>query len=280
MPAMLPILYGVVVGLTLGLTGGGGSIFAVPLLVYGVGVGPHQAVAISLAAVGATAAIGAIHRLRRGEVEIGVGLIFAAAGSLGTPVGAWIGARLSAGLLLLVFAGLMLFIAARMWRRASKSPEESRIVRASTWDDDDTSGPACRHDPTGRLRLTDKCTIAMSVVGLVTGILSGLLGVGGGFIIVPALMFFSTLGVYRAVATSLLVITIVGAAGLISHLAAGNALDLSLTATFVVGGAIGMGLGTKLSLRLSGPALQRLFSAAILVLACFILAKHFLGSDM
>ncbi|MBT3345892.1 MAG: sulfite exporter TauE/SafE family protein [Gemmatimonadetes bacterium] len=278
MPDLLPILFGVIVGLTLGLTGGGGSIFALPLLVYGMGVDPHQAVAVSLAAVGATAAIGAIHRLRRGEMEIGVGLIFAAAGSLGTPVGAWIGARLPSDLLLLTFSGLMLFVAVRMWLRSIRRPEESLIVRGSIWDDDDTNGPACRHDPTGRLRLTGRCTIAMSVVGLVTGILSGLLGVGGGFIIVPALMFFSTLGVYRAVATSLLVITIIGSAGLISHLVAGNPLDLAMTAKFVIGGTIGMGLGTRLSLRLSGPALQRLFAVAILLLASFMVASHLFGA--
>ena len=269
--------FGIVVGLSLGLTGGGGSILAVPLLVYGLAVAPHEAVGVSLAAVGATALMGTVQRLRRGEVEIGVGLIFAAAGIVGAPVGAMIGRRVPDGLLLLLFAGLMGLVAARMWWRAGRQPEEARVVRASHSEDDPGTGPACRHDPSGRLHLTGRCTVAMSVVGVFTGVLSGLFGVGGGFIIVPALMFFSTLSIHRAVATSLLVIALIGASGVAGHVLAGKALDWGLTATFVAGGAVGMLLGGLLARRLSGPRLQRLFSIAIIGLALFIVSRHLLG---
>ena len=90
----LTIIFGAAVGFSLGLTGGGGSILAVPLLVYGLAVAPRQAVGISLAAVGTTALVGAIQRRWRGEVEIGTGLMFAIAGMLGAPAGSWIGLRL------------------------------------------------------------------------------------------------------------------------------------------------------------------------------------------
>ncbi|MDP6700092.1 MAG: sulfite exporter TauE/SafE family protein, partial [Candidatus Latescibacteria bacterium] len=122
----LGLLCGAVVGFSLGLTGGGGSIFAVPLLVYGLDVAPREAVGISLAAVGATALLGAIQRLRAREVEIGIGLLFAVGGVLGAPVGSWLGRQLSADVLLLLFAGLMAFVAARMWSRAIRRPEETR----------------------------------------------------------------------------------------------------------------------------------------------------------
>ena len=86
----LSLIFGAVVGLSLGLTGGGGAIFAVPLLVYGLGVDPREAIAISLAAVGATSLVGFLHRWKLGQVEIRTGLLFAVAGMVGAPVGTWI----------------------------------------------------------------------------------------------------------------------------------------------------------------------------------------------
>ena len=105
-------------GLSLGLTGGGGAIFAVPLLVYWIGVDPPTAVAISLITVAATAAVGAVERWRYGQVEIPTGLLFAAAGMLTAPVGSWLGGRIPEQPLLVSFAMLMLVIAVRMWRKA------------------------------------------------------------------------------------------------------------------------------------------------------------------
>jgi uncharacterized membrane protein YfcA len=115
----LAVIFGLFVGLSLGLTGGGGSILAVPLLVYGLHVAPKEAVGVSLAAVGATALAGAVQRLWRGEVEVATGLMFAAAGMVGAPAGVWLGRRLPEPLLLLSFAALMLWVAARTWRPSS-----------------------------------------------------------------------------------------------------------------------------------------------------------------
>ncbi len=107
----LAILFGCVVGFALGLTGGGGGVFAVPLLVYGMSIDPRQAVGISLAAVGGTALFGAVPRLLRGEVELRTGLLFAVAGMLGAPVGSYLSSLIPGSMLLVLFAGLMLVVA-------------------------------------------------------------------------------------------------------------------------------------------------------------------------
>jgi|TARA_B110000438_G_C15691179_1_gene596837 uncharacterized protein len=271
----LSLGFGAVVGFSLGLTGGGGSIFAVPLLVYGLGVEPREAVGISLAAVGTTALVGAIQRLRSHEVEIRAGLLFAGAGILGAPLGTWVGKFIPGTVLLVLFALLMLMVAVRMWLKASKKPEEAHIVRARSYQDlDDRGAPACRHNPGGRLEFTAKCTIVMSAVGLLTGVLSGLFGVGGGFIIVPALVFFSTMNIHRAVATSLLVISLISASGVASYLIAGESLALDITGFFVLGGVLGLGLGTILSHRLSGAKLQKIFALAMAGIALFIVIQN------
>ena len=121
----LALIFGAAVGFSLGLTGGGGSIIAVPLLVYGLAMAPREAVGVSLAAVGATALVGAVHRLWHGEVEVRTGLIFAVAGMLGAPVGTYIGRRVPETVLLLAFAALMLWVAAMMWRKASTTSRGS-----------------------------------------------------------------------------------------------------------------------------------------------------------
>ena len=117
----------------------------------------------------------------------------------------------------------------------------------------DDRGPACRRDPSGRLQLTSRCFAVLAVAGLVTGVLAGLFGVGGGFVIVPALVLVTGMGIHRAVATSLLVIALIGTSGVASHLAAGRPLPLESTALFVLGGIAGMELGTLLDDELDWP---------------------------
>lgn len=116
---------GSLVGLSLGLTGGGGAIFAVPLLVYWIGVDPQTAVSVSLATVATTAAVGAAERWRHGQVELPTGLLFAAAGMLSAPLGSRLGGRVPPGYLLAAFACLMILIAVRMWRKAGEASERT-----------------------------------------------------------------------------------------------------------------------------------------------------------
>ena len=271
----LGLLYGALIGLALGLTGGGGSLLAVPLLVYGLGVSASQAVGTSLAAVGAVAAAGAVQRWRAGQLETRVGLIFAAGGMLGAPVGSWLGRRIPQPALLTGFALLMVAIAARMWRQAVRDPRSAAAVRARVEADGaDDAGPFCRFDPAGRIRLDSRCGRALVVAGLLAGVLSGLFGVGGGFIIVPALVFFTGMSAHRAVATSLLVIALVCASGVASFFVGGGALPLGTTALFVVGGLAGMAGGTLTARRLSAAGLQKVFAVAIVAVAVFVLIKN------
>jgi uncharacterized membrane protein YfcA len=270
----LRLLFGMAVGVSLGLTGGGGSIFAVPLLVYGLAVRPREAIGVSLAAVGATALVGGLRRLARGEVEVRTGLLFAAAGMLGAPAGSWLGRRVPEGVLLVAFAALMVAVAVRMWLQASWRPEEARAVRARSATPPGEHGPSCRRDPEGRLALTSRCFAVLALAGLAAGVLSGLFGVGGGFVIVPALVLVTGMGIHRAVATSLLVIALVGASGVASHLAAGRPLPAVLTGLFVAGGIAGMELGTLLGRRLGGPGLQKVFASAMVAVAALIVARN------
>ncbi len=270
---MISLLFGLVVGFSLGLTGGGGSIFAVPLLVYGLAMPPREAVGVSLVGGGATALAGAFPRLRRGEVEVKAALLFGLVGIVGAPLGAAFGVKLPASTLLGGFAVLMVLVATRMWRQAIRCPAETEIVRAGDDSSSAATGAACRIDPARGLTLTSRCALMLGFSGLATGLLSGLFGVGGGFLIVPALVLVASLPMQRAVATSMLVIAIVSAAGRASYVVAGQSLNLPVTSLFVVGGLGGMGLGAKLSRRLAGPQLQKLFAAAMVGVALYMLGR-------
>ncbi|WP_339908791.1 sulfite exporter TauE/SafE family protein [Symmachiella dynata] len=271
---ILSLGFGLVIGLALGLTGGGGSIFAVPLLVYAMSVPPHEAVGISLAAVGTTAAWGVIQHLRGGQVEVRTGLLFAVTGMLGAPLGTWLNSMMPEKLLMLLFAGLMLAIALRMWRRstASNTATEKTACPADATVESPNEA-TCRRDAQGQLQLTSRCAVLLIALGFATGILSGLFGVGGGFVIVPALVLFSGMPIHRAVATSLLVIALISASGIASNLIADRPLDFHIAALFAGGGIVGLSMGTQLGRRISGAALQKGFSMAVVAVAVLVVTK-------
>ncbi|UUO08530.1 sulfite exporter TauE/SafE family protein [Blastopirellula sp. J2-11] len=263
---VLALLFGAIVGLSLGLTGGGGAIFTVPLLVYGLGVSMRDAVGVSLAAVGATALVGFLTRWRQGEVEVRTGLLFAAAGMLGAPLGTLLARGMSEAVLLSLFAALMLIVAARLWRK-SATPQ----VACET--NQDASQSTCRRDESGALVLNSRCAVMLLIIGLLTGALAGMFGVGGGFVIVPALVFFTNMPIHKAVGASLMVIAVISVSGVASHLIAGRTIEPMLTALFIAGGVAGLFAGQAIGRRLSGPALQKGFAAAIVAVAMFVIAK-------
>ncbi|MBS0205902.1 MAG: sulfite exporter TauE/SafE family protein [Planctomycetes bacterium] len=266
----LSLIFGAVVGLSLGLTGGGGAIFAVPLLVYGLNLPPREAVGISLAAVGATSLVGFLHRWKLGEVEIRTGLLFAAAGMIGAPVGTWIASLIPEAVLLMLFAGLMVIVAIRLWQQASRPvvlPANCPVPEAQ-------DGPTCQRDSRGMLILTSRCAVLLLFVGVLTGVLSGVFGVGGGFVIVPALVLFSGMSIHRAVGTSLMVIALVSVSGVSSQVWAGRTISPTVTILFVLGGIAGLFLGQQIGRQLSGPALQKLFVVAILAVAAFVIFRN------
>lgn len=264
---LLTLLFGALVGFSLGLTGGGGAIFAVPLLVYGLGVPAREAVGVSLLAVGSASLVGFVQRARRSLVEFPTGLLFAVAGMMGAPVGAMLADRISEAVLLGLFAMLMFVIAILMWHKASESVVQLPILL------DDNAGPTCRRDPEGKLRLSSQCAMLLGLIGLGVGVLSGLFGVGGGFIIVPALVIFSGMGMQRAIGTSLLVITLISTSGTVSHLLAEKDITLSTAGLFTLGSVAGLFAGSGLAHRLAGPNLQRIFAAAIVVVALFVMFR-------
>lgn len=256
----LTIAFGTIIGFSLGLTGGGGSIFAVPMLIYGLGTGAREAVSISLAAVGATSLLGAALRWRAAELELRGGIVFAIGGLVGAPLGTAIGKRLPEALILVGFALLMGIVGIRMWRGQGR--------------------PALRQTrPCGlaedhRVHLTPRCIAIVLTTGLSVGVLSGIFGVGGGFIIVPALIFVTGIPIHRAVSTSLLVIAVICASGVSSHSLAGEGLPGPLTAFFVGGGFLGMLPGLRLRSRLSGPRLNRIFAVGMWFVAGFLIVKN------
>jgi len=267
----LAVLFGCIVGFALGLTGGGGGVFAVPLLVYGLGLSPREAVGVSLAAVGGTAMFGVLPRWWKGQVELRTGLLFAVAGMVGAPIGSQLAIRIPESTLLLLFGVLMLVVAWRMWIKSRNPAIPTGTCATETRPDADRS--ACQRDSDGQLRMTSRCARLLIFIGLLTGILSGLFGVGGGFVIVPALVLFSGMAIHNAVGTSLLAIFLISVSGVASHLLAGNSMSVQLTLLFLVGGTVGIWLGGIVAKRLSGPTLQQIFAIAVVLVAIFVIAK-------
>lgn len=254
---LLGLFFGLVVGLSLGLTGGGGSIFAVPLLIYGLGVPVGASIGLSLGAVGITAGFGALLRLREHEVDLRAGLVFAVTGMVLAPLGAWFGTKIPAAWLLSIFALLMTFIGLRMWR--GKGGDETG------------TGPCQKRSDGG---FGPGCYLRLGAAGCLAGMLSGLFGVGGGFIIVPALLYVTGMGIHRAVATSLLVIFLISLSGVTAHLVHGQPFPMPVTALFIAGGFAGMLAGGALRSRLSGPVLAKVFASAMWFVALFMLARN------
>lgn len=265
----LGLVLGTIVGFSLGLTGGGGAIFAVPLLVYGMAVEPRQAVGVSLITVAGTALVGFLQRTRVGQVEFSTGLLFAVAGMITTPAGVWLSRQLPEALLLIAFGVLMLVIALRMWGKARQGEHAAVCVPV-----EDNAGPVCRRAPDGKLKLTSRCALLLATVGLGAGVLTGLFGVGGGFVIVPALVAFSEMGMQRAIGTSLLIITLISLTGVVTQFVSGSTVAWLVTVSFLAGSIAGLFAGAALARRLAGPHLQRVFAAAVVVVGVFVIVRN------
>jgi uncharacterized membrane protein YfcA len=271
--ALPAIGYGAVVGVALGLTGGGGSIFAVPLLIYGLGVAPADAVAVSLVAVASTAFVGATQCLRHRLVVWQPTLLFVLGGVLGAPVGSSFARQAEPLWLIVGFALLAITVGALMLRASFAHPGQASAVRAQPYGAG--AGPICVLAPDGQLRFSAPCAVVLAIIGVGTGFLSGMLGVGGGFLIVPALVLVTRMGVHRAVATSLLIISIIGLAGATGaiwheHIAWG------VLVPFAAGGAVMMIVMRSFAARLAGPILQRTFAGSIIVVGVAMLVDSVL----
>jgi uncharacterized protein len=238
-----------IAGISLGLLGGGGSILTVPILVYVLGMDPRSAIATSLVVVGVTSATGMLSHARAGRVEWRVGLLFGAAGMLGAAVGGHVGKFVPPALLLVAFAGMVLATAIAMLRK--------RPVPAAPPE-----------------RPADKRLIVVLRNGFGVGVLTGLVGAGGGFMVVPALALFGGLSMPRAVATSLLVISLNSASGLVSATQAGAPVDWTLAGGMSLASIAGSLIGARLGRGLSPEGLRKGFALFIVALGVFILVRE------
>jgi uncharacterized membrane protein YfcA len=233
------------IGAVLGLLGGGGGILAVPVLVYALGVPARPAIATSLFFVAATSLAGALAHARAGRVRWRIAALFGAASMTGAFVGARVGRWLPERALLAGLSALMLVTALAMLR----SKDERREVAVAV-------APA-----------------RVLAIGGAVGLLSGLVGAGGGFLIVPALTLFGGLALREAIATSLLIIAMQSFAGFVGHL--GHvALDGTLIAVMTAAAIVGMLVGTSLGRRVSPGALKRAFAGLVAITGLFMLARQ------
>lgn len=239
---VLALLGAALIGLSLGLTGAGGSIITLPVLVYLAGLPPKDAVGLSLFIVGAAALVGAIQRFRFGEIDLKAGLIFALSGMLGAAGGAQLTPLVSGRVLMIIFAVLMLMVALNMLL-AARIEHETKAE--------------CRPVP---------CLLA----GLGVGVLTGFIGVGGGFLLMPALMKFAKLPLRVATGTSLAVISFNAAAGFASHF--GEAPPRwTLTFAFAGIATAGVLLGSHFAKRLPVHRLRQGFAFMVIITGSFVL---------
>ena len=255
---------GCTVGIILALTGAGGGILAVPLLVFGAGLSMAQAGPIGLLAVGLAATLGAVMGLRSGTVRYKAALLISVVGMLCSPIGLWLAQRTPNQPLTVLFALVLLYVAWRTFRksmaRGSQKTSPERV-------------PPCQLDTgIGKLIWTAPCARALALVGVAAGSLSGLLGVGGGFVMVPALQRYTDLVTQSIMATSLAVIALVSITGVVSSTLSGH-LQWVVALPFSGGALVGMIAGRLVAARLSGPHLQKGFAIVSALVAVALLVK-------
>lgn len=240
----LALVLSVLIGVSLGLLGGGGSILTTPILIYALGVEPKQAIATSLLVVCITSLSGMLQHARKGNVAWRTGLVFGAAGMAGAYLGGLAAGWIPAGMLMGLFAAMMLITAVAMFRGRK----------------DVTPGP-------------EKPAWMTLLIGLLVGAVTGLVGAGGGFVVVPALVLLAGLPMQRAVGTSLLVIVMNTAAGYAGH-ASHVTVDFPLVGLMSTAAVFGSLVGSRLVSLVSPSALRRGFAGFVLVMAGFVLFQQ------
>lgn len=261
---LISLLLGVLVGAVLGVTGAGGGILAVPALVVGLGWSMQQAAPVALIAVAAGAGLGAAEGLRNKLVRYRAAALMAVAGIPVTALGLRVAHAMSQRILLGLFAAVMLLVAVRLLWQAIKDGRN----------DIDSSSKLARIDAnTGRFVWTWSTGLLLTGIGALTGFMTGLLGVGGGFVIVPLLRKFTNVSMHGIVATSLLVIAIVGAGGVLTAVLYGAVLPLAVTLQFSAATAAGMLVGRYVSHRLSARHVQIGFATVLFTVALGLFIK-------
>ncbi len=244
---VVALVLSVLIGVALGLLGGGGSILTLPILTYVAGVETKAAIASSLFVVAVTSATGVIAHARAGRVRWRTGLVFGAAGMAGAFAGGRLAAYLPGQVLMLAFAGMMLATAIAMLR-GRRTPATAAVVR--------------------------ELPVAKVIVeGVVVGVVTGIVGAGGGFLVVPALVLLGGLRMEHAVGTSLLVIAMKSFAGLAGHLGHVE-IDWPLTLAVTAAAVVGSFAGGALAGRVPPTSLRKGFGIFVLLMAALVLLQE------
>jgi uncharacterized protein len=241
------LLLSVVIGLSLGLLGGGGSILTVPILTYVAGLDPKEAIAASLFVVGATSAVSAITHARNGRVKWRTGLIFGTAGMAGAFGGGLLGGHIPGTILMIAFALMMVATSIAMIRG--------------------------RKNKTAATHNSELPVLKVILEGLVVGLVTGLVGAGGGFLVVPALALLGGLAMPVAVGTSLVVIALKSFAGLGGYLTTVS-LDWGLVAAVTAAAIAGSVAGSRLAGRIPEAVLRKGFGIFVLAMGVFVLVQE------
>ncbi len=262
MRALLASPLGFLIGVSLGALGGGGSILAVPALVYAAGQTPKHATTTSLVLVTLTAMIGIVPHWRAGRVRFAAGTIFGLAGVGGSLLGSHWNKAADPNMLLLAFSGLMLVAAYGMWRRTNRAPECPPIHSVGA--------AAAPPTPTATrpVRIDAMTVVKVVVAGSIVGLLTGFFGVGGGFVIVPALVLALGFTMPEAIGTSLLVITINSAVALTTRLQSGS-IEWGTVIPFTIASMIGVIVGSRMASKYDSSSLQRWFVGLLVVVAVY-----------
>ena len=262
MDGMLPAGLGMVTGLLLGLTGAGGGILAAPLLMLFMHLPLAKSAPISLIAVALGAGLGMLIGLRQGIVRYRAAFLIAAAGLLASPFGIHLATILPNAPLLLAFSALLAYQAWRNWQGGASTAADEM--------------PCQLDGATGQFIWQRPCALAFVRSGLAAGFLSGLLGVGGGFILVPALRKYTPLSMQSVAATSLMVLAVVSTGGAVQWLAS-TGIDWSVGGPFVLGAVTGMAVARGVAPRFSEAPLRRIFSLLCLLGSFGLVFKVLLG---
>ena len=278
----LSILCGILIGFTLGLIGGGGSILAVPLLIYLIGLNPHVAIGTSAFAVSVNALISFIDHKKKGHVLLRKSILFAIPGVIGTLIGSQLGLITPSNILLLFFALFMILIAIKtlVENRKNKIQDNVNLNSLSKVPALENNLNYKKNQIKGRFRIHwERLLITKQkiknlqiiFIGFLVGLGAGYFGIGGGFLVVPSLMHLG-INISDAIGTSLLPVSFFGLTTAISY-TIDNQIDYFVAILFIIGGILGGKVGTMVSVRTSKPKLVKIFSILLVAVAIYIIIK-------
>lgn len=275
---VIAVVLGLLVGVSLGALGGGGSTLAVPILVFVAGLSAQDATTASLLVVGVASAVGVVGHFRNGNVRLGAGIAFGAAGIVGSRIGLLVNRNLDENALLLAFSVLIMFVAFRMYRSIDKT-----AAIAPSVDDDlvpvDGASVATRERAATRPRLDLSVSAVAKLAGAATlvGLLTGLFGVGGGFAVVPALTLLLKFPPKEAIGTSLVVI-VINAAMALAMRSGDIGFDWIVVLPFLVTVTTGVLVGTRVAKNIDADRLTRAFAIMLGVVAIYTAVSTVAGA--